>query len=622
MTDIPNVEEYESNLRVRKEVIEGTTYDGHIYIDDELINKLLQTAIDDRDSLEFHARNVMKINSGLECMSLDRDTLLRYLMNFENCPRWRFQKRGVQGLSLDMGKVLSPLYNGGYAQEFLDVYMNYSSCKSQVSSVGNLITRLYDCDKKGHDGKVLKKAMFNVNQRVNLRYNYSNNDIISSIPSKFKSVITCDEDHVLVWGDFAQSDFRIAYSLLLHDRYNEKFMLNCDDMYEAMARLLADYNKEEFDYSKFKEERDIYKVYTLQTIYGTSTTTDDKAQHFITQLSKYLNDACPRYKEYKSRLKTRLNLDLPIIIHSYFGHTETIPSDKKDENRVIDFALNSPIQTGTSELIILTCNKIIEQFRNLGYDENDVSLYMVRHDEPIFLISKNALKDLWVFNNASLIQVDDWVPIRLDFSIGKSYTVKDEELTLLMEKTFKENENKLDHPVQSYGIKEWFPVPDIHELAFYYETVKTEDGENFLDENGNPVIIAGITDNKYKLYDSFLLHSLDENELNNTCALHVLRLVPIYRSLECEGFHVITKNYRADKYDNGFFIRFEDRNSDSMESAEGVVKVIMDEYCHEHGICYDKDANHDYLKGLIKEYGKYYDLKKEINKEKGDMDVF
>ena len=78
-------------------------------------------------------------------------------------------------------------------------------------------------------------------------------------------------------------------------------------------------------------------------------------------------------------------------------------------------------------------------FYELGYTEDDVSVYMVRHDEPVFKVKETAKKDLWVFKQATDIIVDNWVPLRIDFSPGYYYREIDEVMkkTLIRLNTLK-----------------------------------------------------------------------------------------------------------------------------------------------------------------------------------------
>lgn len=80
---------------------------------------------------------------------------------------------------------------------------------------------------------------------------------------------------------------------------------------------------------------------------------------------------------------------MPFAVKSYFGHEEIINVDSYDRNPLFK-ALNTPIQAGTSEVVILTVNKILDMFYELGYTEDDVSVYMVRHDEPVFKVKETA----------------------------------------------------------------------------------------------------------------------------------------------------------------------------------------------------------------------------------------
>lgn len=81
-----------------------------------------------------------------------------------------------------------------------------------------------------------------------------------------------------------------------------------------------------------------------------------------------------------------------------------------------------------SEIVISVVNHILDTAYNLGYTEDDISLYMTRHDEPIFKIKKSALDLMTVLQDHSTVMVDGWTPLRLDWDFGYRYKVPDEEL--------------------------------------------------------------------------------------------------------------------------------------------------------------------------------------------------
>ena len=219
-TDSPDIELYENHLRKN----------GYIVYDQELMQKIWQYATAESTTRSQQAVDTMLFKSGGRCCALSRDVILNYLLNFERCPEHYFSKKGMDGYSLDKNKVLMKLYGNNYATEFLDNYMEY---KSLVSKCGKIRGILEGCNAScgtDRDGVSLKRIPYSVNQQKNLRYNYRDQDIIG-IPKDYNACISVEDGYFLAWGDFAQSDFRIAYNLFMRSQQNDEIMNKYEDKY-------------------------------------------------------------------------------------------------------------------------------------------------------------------------------------------------------------------------------------------------------------------------------------------------------------------------------------------------------------------------------------------------------
>ena len=195
---------------------------------------------------------------------------------------------------------------------------------------------------------------------------------------------------------------------------------------------------------------------------------------------------------------------MPFAVKSYFGHEEIINVDSYDRNPLFK-ALNTPIQAGTSEVVILTVNKILDMFYELGYTEDDVSVYMVRHDEPVFKVKETAKKDLWVFKQATDIIVDNWVPLRIDFSPGYYYREVDEDLQKEMQQSYEENADKIEYfeSDEENNGEEYYPISPILNMSIYYEKLEDCTLLCFCDIDKNRIdakIIKTLDDDVIKQY--------------------------------------------------------------------------------------------------------------------------
>ncbi|MFQ9150775.1 MAG: hypothetical protein ACLR6B_03780 [Blautia sp.] len=295
------------------------------------------------------------------------------------------------------------------------------------------------------------------------------------------------------------------------------------DKYEGIARPIAKANGEDFDYESFKKNRNLYKVYVLETIYGTRGSSIQSTRSFIQSLAKYL-DSCEKYTEYVRRINNTIAMNLPVITRGYFGFEQAAPSNLFRDVDIRNFALNSPIQTGTSEIMILTVNAIIDKFRSLGYGPDDVSVYMVRHDEPVFKISKKVLKDAWVFKNASEIYVDDWIPLQLDFKYGYYYGEEDAGLAEAVDYSVDLNAHKIDIvTADDYGMsKEYYPIADVGNVYWHLAKV------------GEKSVLA-IYDPTLQAANVAMINSSDDKKVEATAIALVRDLAQLYKKKGYNG---------------------------------------------------------------------------------------
>lgn len=514
------------------------------------------------------AIRTMQADSSYKYLGLDRQVIRNYLVEFCACPSYIFNKKG-EGLTLDAGRVLKPLLAQGKAQEFLTAYIRYKSLVSKLGSIENMLYRTKN-PIENDNGDTIVEMGFNFEQRTNLRYYYNNEDIIG-LPKEFNECVTVPEGYILAWGDFEQSDFRIAYNLFIRNDENAKIMDACSDKYEGIARIVAKAFNEDFDLTKFKQQRNIMKENILATFYGARSGKTPESDAFIKRFAKYL-DTCPRYKEFYARLERRYNLGLPIQVESYFGHMESC-SVQQDKVDAINYALNSPIQSCSSEIVILTVNKILEKFYSLGYTKEDIRLYYTRHDEPLFIMKTNVLKDSWVFEDCSEIHVDNWTPLRLSFKFGHSYTKKDETIQKMFENYIKIDSNKLTKIEPTPAPEPYMPISDTKILAVDYSKI----------ENDNKTIIAfyDINDNKV---DYILADTLDDAEIFNIIQSKLLESSKDLYDLNCTGCLVYNKGVKKDFFENRVYFKLNQEKQLEITKAFLLAEYMAYRYCDKYNI--------------------------------------
>ena len=528
------------------------------------------------------ARNMLFGDSGvLKLMAIDtmaqrtrcrkqgiiKEQVLSYLIDWEGVPEHYFIKdRSSSSLSIDMKKCLSVVYENGYASEFLEYYMEHRSLLSLVNKMDKLMERFCNETAVNEYGLPLSRITYSVSQQANFRYNYKDPDIIAVIPKRTASCLSVEKGYLLDWGDFAQSDFRVAYNLFLRSEENDRLMLKYEDKYEALARMVAKELGHKFDYEEFKRDRKLYKTLTLATMYGTRGSKIKEQDTFISVLSKFLM-RCPKYKAYYSGLNDLCQLGLPLTITSYFNNEQASP-EKSSIDATVNRALNCPVQSGTSELVILTVNKILDCFYSRGYTEDDICVYCVRHDEPVFKMKKEVMKDSWIFENFKTILVDDWTPLSLTFEFGYNYLVADKDLTARFNKSVAENASRID-TVEGTSGKVYKPVPSVLKLQVYNICVP-----------GHGTVIAYYDESRNKVHYSIAqTEDVEQIKLAIRQELHSLSLEAGYK-----GVIVSTACFEGEDYNQaGLYIRYKLTTVYALNKATNLAKYATCVYCKSVG---------------------------------------
>lgn len=457
-TDFVDLETYTQRLNKTGEIFMDMT-GVHAYANEQQLVA---------NTLRRLCHRYMNSNSRTGYLTVDKHSVIDYLQRTEYVPEEKFTKKGVAGSSLDKEKVLKPLYESGVSPDFLSMYMKHQESTTRSGNMAKLIMRSRNREKINGVCGELTKIPFVANQTLNLRFNYSQEGIIG-FPKEMKDVIYAPEDYCLAWGDFSQIDARVAYNILLKDESNYKYIAQFpDDIYagfanwvnafslcemqkdckrlesvvaeederygtapsyqrlEEVRKKLADWKP--FNGFKDKKERGMYKVYCLQTIYGTRYHKVAEASAFIKMFGKVLA-SCPKYKKYWDDVMKRTDLGTPINVSCYFGHSELVPAvGGRMKMGTLYKCLNYPVQGTSSEILILTCNNLLNRLYAKGYTEDQVRVYYVRHDEPIFILHKDVMKDSHVFKEFENIYIDNWLPLNLTFSFGDCYGTPSEGL--------------------------------------------------------------------------------------------------------------------------------------------------------------------------------------------------
>lgn len=443
-----------------------------VYIEPETIKNRIANFENEVITLYYLCGRVLRNETGGNLVTPKSLQILKYLVEYLNCPKSFLIDKATDNLSLNSKKVIEPIMSRGYAIELLTLYKMYTSKKKLLGDLKGYITRMSESDKKDKDGNVLYKLYFNYEPKVNLRVS-TNNSNIQSMPKSCCDCMHAPEGYTIVTGDFEQSDLKIAYNLMLKDESNYDIMMKYDDKYEGFARILLG---EEFDLEQFKLNRKVYKLNSLAPLYGAQSGGTELSTAFIKKANRYLATS-ERYQENLRRINRRIDLGFPLKVTSYFGHSELVSVNKDGKKFIgtnpITFSLNSPIQTGTSEVLKACTNQIMSEFEELGYTSENGAIYsyLNRHDEALFLVRNDLLEYSWIFQKNQIILVDDWTPLNIKFSYQTEYTVENEELDAKAKKYYKPEYDE----VQEVSLSKdnyYIPCKDILELnigSYYCE---------------------------------------------------------------------------------------------------------------------------------------------------------
>lgn len=451
-------EKYEKNIR----------HNGYVLFDKRKFATTGHFCAAKATTLQSIAFNCMYTESGGLYPELRTPSIIDFLKKTHGCSDGDFNNRKTKGSeSLDSKKVLKPLLERGYATEFLNAFIQYRSFNSAVNRVPTFLNLMVDAGDVSRDRRPLSRIYTTVTRQENNRYNYKEPDIVS-LKREFKSTMAVEKGYCMVRADLAQSDFRIALNTMLLDEELVKHFSKFIDQYEALVSKVFEINEIEFSEELFKLERELYKLNALETLYGTKNKRGAHGE-VVKRISKFYA-SCTRYAEYLRRVRNAITLGLPIDVTDYFGYVQTIGIDVRHPVNTENKCLNTPVQTGTSHIMILVVNKILDMFYDLGYTSEDVSVYMVRHDEVVFKVKIAALKDAWIFKSAETIQVDDWTPLAMEFSYGYNYTIDDPDLTEVAHASYESHGEYIEERINHHS-KDFYPVKDTYIVSVATEVV-------------------------------------------------------------------------------------------------------------------------------------------------------
>lgn len=413
-------------------------YLGYIYYDlDELIS--MNSVFEQRcSSLRYLLNQTARECSGGNIYIADTKGVRDFLIRHRNVPEYLLQKKdkGVMKPSI-ASTVLTNVKEKGYDSEFIDMWILFRSMTQKNGYIKTAMHECEECDAVTEDGRRLYKITHNFSENNTFRTYYSDYNH-QQLPKECTVALKAPKGYTLVKGDFAQSDLKIAYNMLLRDPSNYDVMYNCKDSYEGFARMMEG---PDFSLERFKRERDVYKQNSLAPLYGGSKSNTVEGQRVRQNVSDYL-ETIPSYVTFKNRLDKRLNTGLPVTVRTYFGNEILIQNFEKNKNALLNEALNAPMQGGTSEVVIHLGNAIMDRFKEKGITEENggIYLYLNRHDELVFLVKNEYMEYSYIFQECEDVIIDDWMPLKIAFSFSDNYWIPNERIDNMFKAYYKEPE--------------------------------------------------------------------------------------------------------------------------------------------------------------------------------------
>lgn len=415
--------------------------------------------------------------------TLSVSTILEEYFNIETMGLLRRTSRGI---SLDMSKVIQPLKD--YCRkhmrerpqyytmvlEFCNLYIDYSKLKQFTETLRAKRKLFIETGKVDNYGNKLSKISSLYERQSTGRY-YTSNDNLQGWNLGAVDTFTAPKDYIFVWADFDQIDLRVAANLVLfngHPEVIEQFN-KTDDKYEAIARIISQKMERPFDEQKFKANRKAYKTAVLARLYGASKYTlmqDGFTDiHEINMLDDYYNHH-EYYQEYIGRFRKAIAFNAAVMVEDYFGNVREIPvpQNEKARSRVLEQCLNTPIQSTSNDIVMLWINELTKRFRAVGFGLDKFRVALLRHDEGLFLVHKECIPYLWIFEECSSIFIDSWSELTVKPKFGYNYKVVDKHLTEQYEGVVQSNlDLLLEHTGAAVPNKKWIPCKSIARATFF-----------------------------------------------------------------------------------------------------------------------------------------------------------
>lgn len=252
--------------------------------------------------------------------------------------------------------------------------------------------------------------------------NLQNIPVTSDMGQKIKACFEATEGYTLVSFDYSQQELRILAHLTGEEKLIEAFNEN-RDVHKTTASELFHVPYDEVN----KAQRSVGKTINFGIIYGMSsfgmaqslTIPVDTAQEFI---DKFYATYPKIRKFYEQYLK---NGKIHGFVETLFGRRRYVfeyPGQKSIDNSMRRVLMNYPIQGSAADLMK---KAMIDISRDVLKDRNDIYLLLQIHDDLVFEIKDDDLKNLRdliaIIREKMCGAYPLSVPVEVDVKVGKKW---------------------------------------------------------------------------------------------------------------------------------------------------------------------------------------------------------
>lgn len=411
-------------------------YLGFIYYDIEYLHKRVNFMQERLDTMRYLLNVYVRECSDNTIINADSAGIRKLLINYKGVPENLLYVRDGRSYKPSINKqVLSRVRDLGKAVDLIDLFLEYTSLRTKTGLVRKAFFKCKDSDVVANDGSPLCEVSHKFEENGTLRTYYSDFNH-QQLDYEDLKALKAPKGYSIVVGDFAQSDFKIAYNMLLRDPSNIDTMFRYKDSYEAIARILEGTN---FNKEQFVEDRKIYKKCSLAPLYGGKGAFTEKENKITHMMGDYFNSLKP-YASFKDNIVKRMKLGLPIVVKTFFGTEVMVNTYGKLDNNILNSYLSAPCQTGTSEVVILCANAIMDRFAEFGITEENGGIYLAynKHDELVFYLKNEYMNYSWIFQENKDIIVDGWMPLEIEFDFTDRYGVPNDQIDKMFKGYYKD----------------------------------------------------------------------------------------------------------------------------------------------------------------------------------------